>query len=111
MRGLAKGRREKAALPSREAQRSFQVWGRERSDARRSSLALLCGRQIERTALPAVQKINHQSDRKPTEESEPVHDRQSGHQEQAGEDGENGSNWSAGSAEGAVALRLAITKD
>src|SRR5262249_18315385 len=68
-------------------------------------------RQIERAALPAVQKINHESDSKPRKESDPVHDRQTGHQEQASKNSENWRDGAAGSAEGAVPIRFAIAED
>src|SRR5262249_22311886 len=42
---------------------------------------------------------------------DPVHDRQSGHQEQAGEDGKNRRERAAGRPEGAFAVRFAIAKD
>src|SRR5262249_32287232 len=82
----------------------------KRRGGARDSLAL-SGRQVQSAALPAVQEIDYKSDGKPHEKSDPIHDRQTGHQEQAGEDGKYRGERAAGSAKGAVALRFAITKD
>src|SRR5215468_148464 len=84
---------------------------RHKRGGARDSLSLSCRRQIQSAALPAVQEIDYKSDGKPHKKSDPIHDRQTGHQEQAGEDCKHWGEWAAGSAEGAVAVGLAITKD
>src|SRR5271154_5230065 len=63
---------------------------------------LLCSICCPEGALPAaIQIVKHQSYDHPNEETNPIHDGQAGHQQQAGEDGDDGGDGAARSAEGA----------
>src|SRR5215831_18225027 len=72
---------------------------------------LLCRFELKRAALPAIGEVNHKSESEPYKETDPVHDGQARHEENAGKDGQDRSQRPAGSAEGAMAVGLAIAED
>src|ERR1700722_15897245 len=65
----------------------------------------------QRAAPPPIVVVNHESDCHPHEESNPVRNWQSGHQQQAGDDGDDGCDRTARSAKGAWTVWFAITKN
>src|ERR1700720_1249206 len=65
----------------------------------------------QRAAPPPIVVVNHESDCHPHEESNPVRNWQSGHQQQAGDDGDDRRERTAGGAESARAVGFSITKD
>src|SRR5216684_2437762 len=69
------------------------------------------GLSPQRAALAAITEVNHKTDGQPNEETDPVHNRQSGHQQQAGENRQYRSERPAGRTEGAVPVGLAVTKN
>src|SRR5271154_371864 len=63
-------------------------------------------------ALPAaIQIVKHQSYDHPNKETNPIHDGQAGHQQQAGEDGDDRGDGTAGGAEGAMAVRFTVAQN
>src|SRR5262249_19728546 len=109
-RSPGKGTRVPQKKRPQAAKQKLAILRHKRRGRARDSLALF-GRQVQSAALPAVQEIDYKSDGKPHKKSDPIHDRQTGHQEQAGEDGKYWGKRAARCAEGAFALRLAVTKD
>src|SRR5271154_6525006 len=65
----------------------------------------------QRAVPAAIQIVKHQSYDHPNEETNPIHDGEAGHQQQAGEDGDDGGDGAARSAEGAMAVRFTVAQN
>jgi hypothetical protein len=59
----------------------------------------------------AIEIINHEPDKQPTYEPDPVHDRQACHQQKASEDGKDWSDGSAWGAECPWTIGFAVAED
>src|ERR1700733_3964710 len=74
-----------------------------------SPLGLIRG--AKRALLASVGVVEHETNRQPHKESNPIHDRKSSHQQQARRDRNDRRNRPAWRAEGALTIRFAIAKD
>jgi hypothetical protein len=67
-------------------------------------------RRAELAPPAAIEKIDTQANAQPDKETQPRHNRQSGHQQDAEEDAEHREEWSTGTAETAVPVRIFVTQ-
>src|SRR5207248_11068517 len=72
-------------------------------------LGLIC--QPQCASLPSVVVVNHKSNRHPYEEADPIHDGQTGHEQDASENRQDWGDGSSRSAKGALAIRFAVTEN